>query len=67
MGSLDGLILYILAAAAVVGFGKLVLAVKAPDVYKTMEEIDSKRRERMKKAAVGAAKFGIGAYRMLRK
>ena len=67
MGSLDGLILYILAAAALVGVGKLVLAVKASHIYKTMEEIDSKRRERMKKAAVGAAKLGIDAYRILRK
>jgi hypothetical protein len=67
MGSFDRLILFILAASAAVGFGKLVLAVKAPDVYKTMEEIDEKRRERVKKTALGATRFGLGVYRMLRK
>ena len=67
MSSFDQLLLFILVATVGVGVGKLVLAVKHPEVYEKMEAMDEKRRERMKKTAVGAAKFGMDAYRMLRK
>jgi hypothetical protein len=66
ISALEHVIVLIVLGYGLLAVLKVGIAIKAPDAYKTIEEIEDKRRDRQKETIANAAKLGVGACRMFR-